>query len=173
LLYAYKAYGSHLAADVPWPKYKHDLRNTCNVLTPIRSSCELPRPYCTSSTNSSGNAASIGCAGSTSVALDDLRLFASGCPSQKSAMFFYAATQQSTSFYDGTLCVGAPRFRLGLTTTNGAGNCFHDLDIAFPRQPAGQVTAGSTWNFQVWFRDPSGGPAGVDLSNGLSATFCP
>lgn len=28
--------GNHLADDVPWPKYKHDLRNTANVLTPIR-----------------------------------------------------------------------------------------------------------------------------------------
>ncbi|MEE8458976.1 MAG: PQQ-binding-like beta-propeller repeat protein, partial [Phycisphaerales bacterium] len=28
--------GCQLASDVPWPKYKHDLRATSNVLTPIR-----------------------------------------------------------------------------------------------------------------------------------------
>ena len=37
-LVALRAYGDHLADDVPWPKYKHDLRNTSNVLTPIRDS---------------------------------------------------------------------------------------------------------------------------------------
>ncbi len=35
---AFRAFGDHLADDVPWPKYKHDLRNTSNVLTPIRDS---------------------------------------------------------------------------------------------------------------------------------------
>ncbi len=35
--------GNHLADDAPWPKYKHDLRNTSNVNTPIRpaSSTEI------------------------------------------------------------------------------------------------------------------------------------
>ncbi len=35
-LVAFRAFGDHLADNVPWPKYKHDLRNTSNVLTPIR-----------------------------------------------------------------------------------------------------------------------------------------
>lgn len=35
-LYAFRASGNHLADDAPWPKYKHDLRNTSNVLTPVR-----------------------------------------------------------------------------------------------------------------------------------------
>uniref|UniRef100_A0A832I060 FlgD/Vpr Ig-like domain-containing protein n=1 Tax=Eiseniibacteriota bacterium TaxID=2212470 RepID=A0A832I060_UNCEI len=30
--------GNHLNDRVPWPKYKHDLRNTSNPLTPIRDS---------------------------------------------------------------------------------------------------------------------------------------
>lgn len=34
---AIRGNGNHLADDVPWPKYKHDLRNTSNVKTPIRS----------------------------------------------------------------------------------------------------------------------------------------
>lgn len=33
---AIKGNGNHLNDQVPWPKYKHDLRNTANVLTPIR-----------------------------------------------------------------------------------------------------------------------------------------
>ncbi len=35
-LYAFRASGNHLADDAPWPKYKHDLRNTSNVLSPVR-----------------------------------------------------------------------------------------------------------------------------------------
>ncbi len=45
-----------------------------------------------------------------------------------------------------------------------------------PPAPSGQVTAGSTWNYQFWYRDPpggGGGPAGFNLSNGMSITFCP
>ena len=38
---------------------------------------------------------------------------------------------------------------------------------------AGAITPGSTWYFQFWFRDPSAGMSGVNLSNGLEANFCP
>ena len=37
----------------------------------------------------------------------------------------------------------------------------------------GQISAGSTWNFQFWYRDPAGGGAGFNLSDGLQLTFCP
>jgi hypothetical protein len=37
---------------------------------------------------------------------------------------------------------------------------------------AGQITAGSTWNFQFWFRDPVAGGASFNLSDGLEVTFC-
>ena len=31
----------------------------------------------------------------------------------------------------------------------------------------------STWNFQFWYRDPLGGPAGFNFSAGLEVTSCP
>ena len=37
----------------------------------------------------------------------------------------------------------------------------------------GAITAGSTWNFQFWYRDPQGGPNGFNLSDGMRVTFCP
>ncbi|MFT5050970.1 MAG: hypothetical protein ACI8QZ_002377, partial [Chlamydiales bacterium] len=39
---------------------------------------------------------------------------------------------------------------------------------------AGQITAGSTWKFQAWLRDPSG-PCGSGFTTGtaLSVTFTP
>ena len=35
------------------------------------------------------------------------------------------------------------------------------------------VTPFSTWNFQFWHRDPLGGPAGFNFSDGLEVMFCP
>ena len=42
-----------------------------------------------------------------------------------------------------------------------------------PPSPATQITAGSTWNFQNWFRDPAAGGAFFNLSDGLEITFTP
>jgi hypothetical protein len=52
------------------------------------------------------------------------------------------------------------------------GDMIYSLDNSNPPAPSGQLTAGSTWNFQYWFRDPNTG-ANFNLSNGHSITFCP
>ena len=38
---------------------------------------------------------------------------------------------------------------------------------------AGGVNLGDRKYYQFWYRDPAGGGAGFNLSDGLSATFCP
>ena len=47
------------------------------------------------------------------------------------------------------------------------------LDNTSPPSAATQITPGSTWNFQAWFRDPLAGGLAFDLSDGLSVTFGP
>ena len=47
------------------------------------------------------------------------------------------------------------------------------LDYTNPPQAAGQITVGSTWNFQFRYRDPAAGGAYFNLSDGLEITFCP
>ena len=47
------------------------------------------------------------------------------------------------------------------------------VDFEDPTQPTSQITPGSTWYFQFWYRDSAAGGAAFNLSNGLSATFCP
>jgi hypothetical protein len=37
----------------------------------------------------------------------------------------------------------------------------------------GALTAGSTWYFQYWYRDPLAGGANFNLSDALGGTFCP
>ena len=47
----------------------------------------------------------------------------------------------------------------------------HKLDMGSPPTGSGQITAGSTWYFQAWFRDPLGGGSGFNLSDGRVVYF--
>ena len=72
----------------------------------------------------------------------------------------------------GFRCIGGTVYRLDVTVAV-AGVLSHALDVTDPPSPGGQITAGSTWNFQAWFRDPAGGGAAFNLSDGLNVTFSP
>ncbi len=78
---------------------------------------------------------------------------------------------------DGVRCVGGQIFRLPPPQfTDGAGAAVRPIDFNVPPTGGGHpgsVAAGSTWNFQFWYRDPAGGPGGFNLSDGLTVTFCP
>ena len=49
------------------------------------------------------------------------------------------------------------------------------MDFTAPPFDSGQgfVTAGDVRNFQFWYRDFLGGPAGFNTSDALQITFCP
>jgi hypothetical protein len=132
--------------------------------------------YCTSTPNSTGNAATMGIAGSLSVADNDLHLLAFQCPPGRPGLFFCGANPAQIPFGDGYLCVSpyypglyraAPPLAL-----DGAGNANLQLDLE--ALPAGaQIVAGSTWYFQFWFRDGAAGGTGTNLTDGMRVTFCP
>jgi hypothetical protein len=131
--------------------------------------------YCTSEATSVGEPAVIRVRGSTSVAADDLVLTASPVPDATIGLFFYGGAPTSVPFGNGLRCVDAGAaglFRLAGHST-GIGFLEEELDIANPSAPAGQITAGSTWYFQAWFRDIAGGGAMFDLSDGMQVTFAP
>ena len=46
------------------------------------------------------------------------------------------------------------------------------FDLANPPVPGGLVTPGSTWNFQLFYRDPAFGGTQSNRSDGLRVTFC-
>lgn len=141
--------------------------------------CVPPDGYCTPEINSSGNRAYMDWSGTPSVGANDMVLMATGCPPNKVGLFFYGPSQVDTPLGDGNLCVGAGSlglFRLSpLATSNAAGVAMKPLDLTtLPASSGlGQILPGSTWNFQFWFRDPAGGPAAFNFSNGLSVDFCP
>jgi hypothetical protein len=135
--------------------------------------CLSPTNYCTSTLNSSGQAATIGFQGSLSVGLNNLVLTAQHCPLNKNGIFYYGPLQVQVPFGCGYRCVGGNISRLPIVNTGSGGAVAYAINYANP--PASStLLPGSTWNFQFWFRDPgSCGNGVVNLSDGLSGTFCP
>jgi hypothetical protein len=143
----------------------------------ILDSCEcITSNYCVSAGNSAGTVCTIGWQGTHSITSNDFTLTASGAPPLKFGLFFYGATQTQIILGEGMLCIAPPIQRLQpilVTDAQGAAS----LSIDFTQEPVSSgpfaMTPFSTWNFQFWHRDPSGGPAGFNFSDGLEVTFCP
>jgi hypothetical protein len=128
--------------------------------------------YCEAVPNSTGSGALISYTGTLGIAANDLVLTATGCPTNQFGIFFYGGLQIDMPFGNGKRCVGGQLFRFPPVPT-GTGVASYAVDNMSPPQPAGQLTAPSTWNFQYWYRDPVAGGAYFNLSDGLNVTFCP
>jgi probable HAF family extracellular repeat protein len=130
--------------------------------------------FCITSANSVGSGALIGSNGNTSIASNSFELSATGLPANVNGIFFYGPQAQQLPFGNGVSCVGSGgigTFRLPLYTSSASGMATHMVD--FTQLPAGgQITAGSTWNFQAWYRDAAAGGAMFNTSDALRATFC-
>ena len=144
----------------------------------IMPECSIA-PYCVAESNSTGSPAATGSSGSSRLSKEDLVLRASSCPPNEFGIFFYGAEKTDLPFGNGHLCVaggGVGLFRLSPPLqVSGSGDAARALDYDSPpmQSGAGKVTAGSTWNFQFWFRDPAAGGAAYDTSDALSVLFCP
>jgi len=149
--------------------------NGCVPATPL---CPVQN-FCFTSPNSNGAGAVMSRAGSTSVSANDLALHTNGAATSQPGLFFYGPAQIQTAFGNGLRCVGSGgvgSFRLNPPVmTDATGDVARPCDYAVPPMDAGagMISAGTTQNFQFWYRDPLGGGAGFNLSDGLSVTFCP
>jgi hypothetical protein len=122
----------------------------------------------------------LGAAGSGSVASDDLYFVSNRLPPHHSGILFIGDATTAVPFSNGIRVVasgglGLYRFpaqqsdALGMLTT---GPGLVALSNHFP--PAGHITAGQTWNFQLWYRDPQGPCGGsTNFSNGVQVAFVP
>jgi hypothetical protein len=131
--------------------------------------------YCSSTLNSSGFAAKMDYEGTLSCVANDTCLHALGCPSFTTGFFIYGNQQAQIPLGNGYLCVSPfhELYRISPVVAASRGG-EAELDLDLYRMPlAVPITAGSTWNFQYWFRDPLGGGAGWNLSDGLRITFGP
>jgi hypothetical protein len=135
--------------------------------------------FCIGAPNSAGSGASLAMSGSTGVADNDFTLVTSGASLNSPGLFVYAAVQAEEPFGDGFRCVGTGPtgvFRLSptlFTDANGGAVRLVDLTQGATSSGPGAITAGSTWNFQFWYRDLAGGGQGFNATDGLQVIFCP
>jgi hypothetical protein len=130
--------------------------------------------YCAGTTNSTGKSAGIGHKGSTSLAQNDFALGVASCPPEQIGIFFFGQYTTQVPFGDGWLCVTGNQKRLMppvFLGSTGAGSL--QVDFSDPSSPASSITAGSVRHFQFWYRDPQLVGNDFNLSDGLSAYFCP
>ncbi len=130
--------------------------------------------YCQTSPNSAGPGAQISNLGSASVTNNDFVLEGTQAPSNQFGLFYYGVNPIQIPFADGNRCVGGGTWRLNpATQTDGTGRILRPIDLQ-SQSGSGALLPGDTWRFQLWFRDPNGpGGTGSNLSDALSATFCP
>jgi len=132
--------------------------------------------YCQGLPNSAGTGARIGYSGLTSIAANNFRLEVRDAIPNQFGLFFYGPNQISVPWGQGLRCVGGGISRLSPPQlTNCAGSASRLIDFNLPpvNSGPGAILAGSTWSFQFWIRDPSGGPAGFNASDALTAHFKP
>jgi hypothetical protein len=143
--------------------------------------CDNSTTYCDGFANSVGDGSSIGFTGSTSIAADDFTVTSSGNPASQFGTFFYGPAEIFLPAGDGMRCVGSGAtgvFRLDPSSFSDPMGSFQ-RPVDFGALPAGgfgagAITAGSTWKFQLWYRDPTGpGGAFFNYSDAMSVTFCP
>jgi hypothetical protein len=125
-------------------------------------------PFCQATVNSTGEAARMSAAGSTSVGQGTLELSAIQLPpSATGIIVFSAATHAPTPLGNGYLCLQGPIFRLPIAQAVN-GTLQRSVDWT---GSAAVITPGSTFSFQTWYRDPSAGGAAFSVSEGLRLEF--
>jgi hypothetical protein len=132
------------------------------------------------------NAPGAGCANSTgigavlanvgigaSVHFDDAVLGATHLPPNRITVFAGSPFQVGvgTTFYAGLMCLAPPRTRLAITSSDAQGGA----SFANVASSIAGLGAGTTWNFQVVYRDaPLAGCAGtLNTTNGIAIRFMP
>ena len=130
--------------------------------------------FCETSPNSVGAGALISNVGSTSFTSNDFQLEVNDLVPGQFTLCYYGTNNIQIPFMDGFRCVGGDTKRINPPIqASVTGTLRRDLDL---QNQSGnhQVTPGSTWHFQAWYRDPNGpGGSGANLSDALTATFCP
>ena len=132
--------------------------------------CPTPVNYCTTSPNSVGPGSIMGYTGTPNISTNDFVLIATGVPPNSSGLFYYGTNAVQQPFGNGVRCVGGTVYRTPILVADFLGDA--QLPLNYGSLPA-PISAGQLWRFQYWYRNPAGGGAGFNLSDGLEVTFCP
>jgi hypothetical protein len=171
----------HIGPGVAWPIAQRAAEVTLRTVihhvdATLDPACQLVDLYCRTSTNSVGAGAMLTTSGSTSIAANNLRFLVTDARPNQSGLLVYGANQIQVTFGAGKRCIGSPIQRLGpIVQTDSAGFVDRPVDLTMSPLSVGPlaVTAGSTWNFQFFYRDPPAGLSTYNATNGASVTFCP
>lgn len=132
--------------------------------------------------NATGNGALLSGSGSTSAVLDDLVLTTTQLPQDAFAMTFMGPASDSLPFGNGRLCAsagGAKLFRFLPALNSGPDGTIQlgpgIVDMSQVNAFAGgNITAGSTWYFQTYYRDLNANcDTNFNLSNAVRVDFLP
>ncbi|MAE29624.1 MAG: SUMF1/EgtB/PvdO family nonheme iron enzyme [Planctomycetota bacterium] len=142
--------------------------------TPAAKGGDPGSNFCTAAPNSTGVGSTLAGSGTADISRNDLVLRAEQLPPNRVGLFFYGAEEYSGPFGNGIRCVGAGGvgvFRLSPPLPTGSGTMEHAVDYGMQSAGAGQITAGITWYFQAWYRDPAAGGANFNLTDGYAISF--
>ena len=128
--------------------------------------------------NSTGAGALLSATGSSVVALDNLQLVATHLPPATFGVFFMGPlAMPPVVLRDGLKCVtgGLSRYR-PVVFTGASGTAILGPGIvaytASTFSTSAIIVAGSTWNYQLWYRNAAGPcSTGSNFTNALSVTF--
>ena len=136
---------------------------------------DLGATFCVGTANSSGTSASINGFGSSVLADESLTLRASGLPTGAFGLFCFGPTALSggAMLGNGALCVGGmvARMQPPAMAVMGSSSALRAFDFSADYASNPAITVGATANFQFWFRDPMGGGAGSNSSDGWQVTW--
>lgn len=132
--------------------------------------------------NSLGRGAHLQATGSRSVGADDLTLVVTDTPSSTFGIFYMGLGSGTSTIGDGIFCTGSVgggygNYRYPVAQASPGGTFTMSGFAAHANQHfdfLGRIQAGSSWHFQIWYRDPAG-PCGhaFNTSNGYQVTFAP
>lgn len=142
-------------------------RADCGNAAPIGTN------YCTPVANSTGLPGLISAVGNPDVSANCLRLVASSLPAGETGIFLTSLTPgffQNPGGSAGNLCLWPEIARFGtqVQVSSSLGEYGIDVDMTqVPTSPAQPILAGTTWNFQSWYRDGSTS----NLTDAIAITF--
>lgn len=171
----------HIGPGVPWPTAQRAAEVTLRTVihhvdATLDPTCQMVDLYCQTSTNSVGAGAMLTTTGSTSISANNLRFLVNGAKPNQSGLLVYGANQTQVPFGAGKRCIASPIQRLGpIVQTDAEGFVDRAVDFMLPPLAFGPnaVAAGSSWNFQFFYRDPPAGVSTYNATNGAHVTFCP
>ncbi len=139
---------------------------TIDVIAP-----PLGTSYCLAGVNGYGTEARILPEGSSSVTAGNLAFWCQAFPAANPSLLVAGTQQTQAPFGDGWRCVSGTVVRL---RSGSASSGVAVLTPDFATAPGSAITPGTTWNFQVFYRDLTlPGGAGFNLTDGIAIPMTP